>query len=91
MFCAHCHGKNGEGGQEEGTIVEYFTNAPSFLDTLANRIRSKKPMNELLPGQNHHTIFYGYESMGPHASLITNEERWKIIYYISELQNKEKN
>ena len=91
MFCAHCHGKNGNGGQEEGTIGEYFTNAPSFSDSIAPRIRAKKPMNELSAGHIYHTIFYGYESMGPHASLITDEERWKIICYISELQNKEKN
>ena len=91
MFCAHCHGKNGDGGQADGTIVEYFTNAPSFIDSVAPRIRSGKPMIEFEPGHIYHTIFYGYESMGPHASLITDDERWKIIYYISELQNKAKN
>ncbi len=90
MFCAHCHGKDGDGGQADGTIEEYFSNAPSFLDSLAPRIRSGTPMIELEPGHIYHTIFYGYESMGPHASLITDEERWKIIYYITELQNKEK-
>ena len=48
-------------------------------------------MIDMLPGHIYHTIFYGYESMGPHASLVTEEERWKIIYYITELQNKERN
>ena len=91
MFCAHCHGKNGENGQGEGTIVEYFSNAPAFSDNIAPRIRSGTPMSELKPGHIYHTIYYGYESMGPHASLLTDEERWKIVYYISELQNKEKN
>jgi len=90
MFCAHCHGQGGDGGQADGTIVEYFTNAPSFLDTLNTRIRSGTPMADLEPGHIYHTIFYGYESMGAHASLITDEERWKIIYYITELQNKDK-
>ena len=58
MFCAHCHGKNGDGGQADGTIVEYFTNAPSFIDSVAPRIRSDKPMIELEPGHIYHTIFY---------------------------------
>ena len=25
LFCAHCHGKDGDGGQADGTIEEYFS------------------------------------------------------------------
>ena len=34
------------------------------------------------------TITYGVNAMGPHASQITEEERWKIVYYIQEKLQK---
>jgi hypothetical protein len=28
--------------------------------------------------------------MGPHASQLTQEERWQIVHYVHELQNGSK-
>ena len=45
-------------------------------------------MNELKAGHIFHAITYGVGNMGPHASQITEEERWLIVNYIQqELQH----
>ena len=32
---------------------------------------------------------YGKGLMGSHASQLTKEERWKVVYYVQHLQGKE--
>ena len=45
-------------------------------------------MSELKEGHIYHAITYGLNAMGPHASLLNEEERWKVVLYIQEkLQN----
>ena len=47
-------------------------------------------MLELKDGHIYHTITYGLNAMGPHASQLSSEERWQIVYYVrEELQKKE--
>ena len=85
IFCAHCHGDKGEGGSS-GKIKDaagIYSEIPSYKDNIAPR-RSGGPMSDLREGHMFHAITYGYNAMGPHASLISEEERWKIIYYIKE-------
>ena len=91
MMCSHCHGKNGEG---KGTIkhpsYSAETNAvPSYKDKdMSNIRRSGTSMSELKAGHIFHTITYGLNAMGPHASQVTEKERWLIVNYIQEkLQN----
>ena len=87
MFCAHCHGKNGDG---MGSIQHpLYSAVPSYSDNLLIR-RSGTTMKDLSDGHMYHAITYGFNAMGPHASQINSEERWKIIMYVNELQ-KEKN
>ena len=45
-------------------------------------------MSELSDGKIYHTITYGYNAMGAHASLLTPEERWQVVMYVHELQKK---
>ena len=33
-----------------------------------------------------HSITYGKGTMGSHASQLTQEERWKLVYYVQKLQ-----
>ena len=50
-------------------------------------------MNGLKAGHIFHAITYGLKGtgMGPHASQITEEERWLIVNYVQEeLQNSGK-
>ena len=83
MFCAHCHGQNGDG---QGSITHpLYSGVPSYSDNLLIR-RSGTTMLDLEDGHIYHAITYGLNAMGPHASQISSEERWKIIMYVNELQ-----
>ena len=87
MFCAHCHGDNGDG---QGTIQHPLYGAvPSYSDNLLMR-RSGTTMKNLLDGHMYHAITYGFNAMGPHASQLNNEERWQIIMYVNQLQKENK-
>tara|TARA_B100000963_G_C22635899_1_gene677566 strand:+ start:196 stop:795 length:600 start_codon:yes stop_codon:yes gene_type:complete len=86
MFCAHCHGKNGNG---KGSVTHPVYGAiPAYNDRVQIR-RTGTTMSELKDGNLYHAITYGLNAMGPHASQVTPEERWKIICYINELQKIE--
>ena len=81
MFCEHCHGETGAG---DGTMTHVIYSAvPHFNDDKTIR-RSGTPMRELTSGHIFHAITYGLNAMGPHASQITEEERWKIVLYVQE-------
>ena len=85
MFCAHCHGNNGDGN---GSITHpLYSAVPSYSDSLLIR-RSGTTMQNLSDGHMYHAITYGFNAMGPHASQITTEERGKIIMYVNELQKE---
>ena len=45
-------------------------------------------MSELKDGNIFHSITFGLNAMGPHASQITQEERWKIVHYVNVLQKE---
>ncbi len=47
-------------------------------------------MKNLKDGHMYHAITYGFNAMGPHASQINAEERWKIIMHVNELQKENK-
>ena len=87
MFCKHCHGTNGDG---KGTIQHAVYSAiPAYNDNKMVR-RTGSTMKELKEGHIYHTITYGLNAMGPHASQISSEERWKIVHYVKEELQKEK-
>ncbi len=86
IFCAHCHGLNGEG---DGSVTHpAYSAVPAYNDSEKIRPRANIPMSELKGGHIYHAITYGLNAMGPHASLLNEEERWKVVLYIQEkLQN----
>jgi mono/diheme cytochrome c family protein len=87
MFCAHCHGKNGNG---KGSISHpLYGGIPSYSDEIMVR-RSGSSMKNLKDGHIYHAITYGLNAMGPHASQINANERWKIIMYVNQLQKGDK-
>ena len=87
MFCAHCHGANGNG---QGSIHHPLYGAvPSYVDDLLIR-RSGTTMKNLSDGHMYHTITYGFNAMGPHSSQINDEERWQIIMYVNDLKKETK-
>ena len=83
MFCAHCHGKNGDG---KGSITHPVYGAiPSYADDVMIR-RTGGKMKELAEGNIYHAIYYGLNAMGPHNTQINDTERWLITMYVQELQ-----
>ena len=93
MMCAHCHGETGlgDGPVTKTSNPNYSADVnaiPKYNDDKSIRARAEVPMSQLKEGHIFHAITYGLGAMGPHASQITEEERWKIVYYIQkELQN----
>ncbi|MFT6165415.1 MAG: mono/diheme cytochrome c family protein [Vicingaceae bacterium] len=85
-FCAHCHGKKGLG---KGSIQNAIYGAvPSYADETPNR-RGNRSMKELTEGHIYHTIMFGLNAMGPHSSLIRENDRWEIVAYVQTLQGKD--
>jgi mono/diheme cytochrome c family protein len=80
-YCIHCHGAEGNG---DGPVVQAgFAPPPSY--SKGNSSRGGK-MADLTDGKIYHTIMYGLNLMGSHASQLLPDERMKIVMYVHELQ-----
>lgn len=72
--CAHCHGATGAG---DGKVGQKLPGAPpAYNGALKN----------LSEGKIFHSITYGKGLMGNHASILSTEERWKLVLYVQKLQ-----
>jgi mono/diheme cytochrome c family protein len=72
--CVHCHGASGAG---DGKVGQKLPGAPpAYNGALKN----------LPEGKIFHSITYGKGLMGNHASILTAEERWKLVHYVQKLQ-----
>lgn len=80
-FCMHCHG---ETGNADGSLIATgkYPPPPSYSTGVSSRGGN---MRDLTDGKIYHTITYGINLMGPHASLVNPEERWKITMYVQQL------
>ena len=76
-YCVHCHGKEGQG---DGLTVTAGGHPPPPAYSSAALVT-------LAEGKMFHTITYGRNLMGSHASQLNAEERWKVIRYVQTLQN----
>jgi len=75
-FCVHCHGSAGAG---DGKVSGKLPGPPPAYDGA---------LKNLPEGKIFHSITYGKGTMGSHASQLTTEERWKLVYYVQKLQGK---
>lgn len=82
-FCMHCHGAT---GNADGSLIATgkFPPPPSYVTGVSSRGGA---MKDLTDGKIFHTITYGVNLMGPHASQVNPEERWKITMYVKQLAN----
>lgn len=78
IYCAICHGEEGEGNGHIVTL-EKFPAPPSYFNDY---------MLSLEDGKMFYSIHYGKGLMGSYASQLTQEERWKVIVYINQLQDE---
>jgi mono/diheme cytochrome c family protein len=74
IYCQVCHGTEGKG---DGAIVQrgVYPPVPAYAERLPT-------INE---GKMFHSITYGRNLMGGHASQVSAEDRWKLVHYISKL------
>jgi len=84
IYCIHCHGEKGNG---DGSLIATgkFPPPPSYSTGKSSRGGDVKDLSD---GKIYHTITYGVNLMGPHASLVSPEERWKITQYVRVLQKE---
>jgi mono/diheme cytochrome c family protein len=73
-FCVHCHGEAGKG---DGKVGLKLPGAPPAYDGA---------LKNLPEGKIFYSMSYGKGMMGPHASLLSSEERWKLVHYVQKLQ-----
>ncbi|PJA09176.1 MAG: cytochrome C [Flavobacteriales bacterium CG_4_10_14_0_2_um_filter_32_8] len=71
MFCVHCHGTTGQG---DGSLVQNGKFPPLPVKFA--------PGLDIPEGRMFHSITYGRNLMGSHASQLNKEERWLLIHYI---------
>lgn len=78
-FCIGCHGISGKG---EGFLYT------SGLYPIKPRSLTSDNAIKLLDGEIYHSVTLGFGSMGAHGSQISQDERWKMILYIRQLQKE---
>ncbi len=77
-MCIHCHGAKGDGQGSLKVAGEAFP-VPSY---------SSDALKNLPEGKMFHTLNYGRNLMGSHASQLSKEERWKCVLWVQELQKQ---
>jgi len=74
-YCTHCHGATGMG---DGLVVQ--NNGPKPPAYNSEQIKN------LPEGKMYHSVQWGKNMMGSHASQVTPTQRWKIVMYVQTLQ-----
>ncbi|NII85783.1 mono/diheme cytochrome c family protein [Pedobacter sp. SG908] len=82
VFCSPCHGEKGD-GQGHLVKIEKFSGVPAYQTGSSSRGGN---MADLTAGKIYHTITYGVNNMGSHASQISPTDRWKVVMYVQQLQ-----
>jgi mono/diheme cytochrome c family protein len=73
-WCTPCHGREGQG---DGLVARKFPRPPSLTATHARG---------LADGQLFHIVSFGQGVMPAYGQQIVQEDRWKILRYVRELQ-----
>lgn len=87
VYCSPCHGESGDG---QGHIVQLdkgISAVPPYHGADAMSSRGGL-MKDMPAGKIYHTIYYGLNAMGSHASQLSPEERWKVVMYVQQLQKR---
>lgn len=77
IYCSPCHGLT---GGNDGKVMEKVGKPqwPNYQDAY---------IKTLPVGKIYHTLTYGKNNMGSHASVLSPADRWKVIRYVKELSN----
>lgn len=77
IYCAVCHGVEGNGKGYIVTEGKYTAAPPSYFDPM---------YMAMTEGTMFHSVTYGRNAMQPYAYALSKEERWKVITYVKKLQ-----
>jgi mono/diheme cytochrome c family protein len=81
MYCSPCHGVE---GKNDGNVFKRasYLKPGAWGDGYQNDY-----IKNLADGQIYHTLVYGKNNMGSHASVLTPTQRWQVIAYVRQLSN----
>lgn len=77
-YCTHCHGATGQG---DGLVTQNNGPKPPAYNS--------DQLKDLAEGKMYHSVHWGKNMMGSHASQLTPTQIWKIIMYVHTLQHPE--
>jgi len=77
LICSQCHGINGNG-------KGYLFTEKLYPYPPANLTSDK--LKNVADGEIFHVASVGFNLMGAHASMLKQDERWKIVCYVRFLQ-----
>jgi mono/diheme cytochrome c family protein len=77
IYCAVCHGVNGDGKGYIVTEGKYTAIPPTYFDPM---------YMAMTEGTMFHSVTYGRNAMQSYAYALSKEERWKVVTYVKHLQ-----
>ncbi|MCB9245905.1 MAG: OmpA family protein [Flavobacteriales bacterium] len=78
-YCSHCHGKD---GKNDGAVIKNSEYPPPPWSGYQSEYVQTLPEGKIF-----HTVTFGKGLMGSHASVLTPEQRWKVIHFVKYLSN----
>jgi mono/diheme cytochrome c family protein len=79
IVCQQCHGAKGD-GKGKLFVDKLYPYPPASL--ISDKVKSAPD------GEIFHVVSVGFNLMGSQASILTQEERWKVVHYVRELQKQ---
>lgn len=80
IYCTPCHGSTGNNDGE--VFKKVSTLKPTWKGYNDEYIKT------LPEGKIYHTLTYGKNNMGSHASVLSPKDRWKVIKYVKYLSSQ---
>lgn len=77
IYCSPCHGA--EGNNDGEVFKKVSTLKPAWKGYSDEYIKT------LPEGKIYHTLTYGKNNMGSHASVLKPVDRWRVIKYVKQL------
>lgn len=77
LYCKHCHGE--QGGNDGNVMASGKFPKPGWANYQSDYIRN------LPEGKIFHTLTYGKNLMGSHATHLNPKERWMVVAHVKAL------